>query len=84
MKSHTDSDKHPKRVEFPHDEENDFEISYMQRFRKIKNIFIFLDLVEEASISKHDIQKVLPPPKPVTQTKRLCGVFKSTEEMSLV
>ena len=49
MKRHTDSDKNPKRVEFPHDEENDFEISYMRRSTKIKNRFIFPDLVEEAS-----------------------------------
>jgi len=84
MKRHTGSDKQPKCVEFQHDEENDFEISYTQRSRKIKNSFIFPGLVEEASISKHDIQQVLPPPKTATQTKRLCGVFKSTAEMSLV
>jgi len=53
-------------------------------YRKIKNRFIFPDLVEEASISKHDIQKVLPLPKTVSHTKRLSGVFKSTAEMSLV
>ena len=56
----------------------------MQRSRKIKNRFIFPDLIEEASISKHDIQKVLPLPITVTETKRLSGVFKSTAEMPLV
>ena len=35
------SAKHPKCVVFQHDEENDFEISYMQLSRKIKNRFIF-------------------------------------------
>jgi len=35
-------------------------------------------------MSKHDIQKVLPPPKPFAQTTRLCVVIKSTAELSLV
>jgi len=49
MEKHAGSDKHSKRVEFLHDEVNDFEISYMQRSRTIKVRFIFPDLVEEAS-----------------------------------
>jgi len=49
MKRHTGSYKHPKHVELPHDEENDFEISYMQGSRKIKKRLIFPDLIEETS-----------------------------------
>jgi len=48
MKRHTGSDKHTKCLEFQHDEENDFEISYMQRSKKIKNRFIFPNFVLEA------------------------------------
>jgi len=36
MNRHTGSDKHPTRVEFPNDEENNFEISYMQRSKKTR------------------------------------------------
>jgi len=49
MKRDTDSDKHPKCMEFQHDEKNNLEIGYTQRSRKIKNRFIFPGLVEETS-----------------------------------
>ena len=46
-------------------DEEDFEISFLQRSNKIKNGFVFPDQEDLASISKQDIDRILPPPCPV-------------------
>ena len=66
------------------DEEEDFEISFLQRSNKIKNGFVFPEQEDLASISKQDIDKILPLPRPVAQTKRLCGIFTFVANVSLV
>lgn len=66
------------------DEDNDYDISYLERSRKIKCGFIFPEVQDMASISEADIIKVLPPPEPLAQTKRLRGVFKFASDLSLV
>ena len=54
------------------DEDEDFEISFLERSRKIKNGFVF-EMEDLASIGKKDIEKILPPPHAATQTKRYLG-----------
>ena len=66
------------------DEEEDYEISFLQRSNKIKNGFVFPEQEDLASISKQDIDKILPPPRPVAQTKSLCGVFTFVANLSFV
>ena len=55
------------------DEEQDFEISYLERSRKIKYGFNFPQVEDLASISVNDIEKILPPPQSVGQTKHWHG-----------
>ena len=66
------------------DEDKDFEISFLERSRKIKNEFIFPEMKDLASIGKKDIEKILPPPHAAAQTKRLCGVMKFNVVLSYV
>ena len=66
------------------DEKEDYEISFLQRSNKIKNGFVFPEQEDLASISKQDIDKILPPPRPVDQTKRLCGVFTFVANLTFV
>ena len=42
------------------DEDEDFEISFLERSRKIKNGFVFPEMEDLASIGKKDIEKLLP------------------------
>ena len=64
------------------DEDEDFEISFLERSRKIKNGFVFPEMEDLASIGKKDIEKILPPPHAGAQTKRLCGVMKFNVNLS--
>ena len=66
------------------DEEEDFEISFLLRSNKIKNGFVFPEQEDLPSISKQDMDKILPPPCPVDQTKRLCGVSTFVANLSFV
>ena len=66
------------------DEDEDFEISFLERSRKIKNGFVFPEMEDLASIGKKDIEKILPPPHAAAQTKRLCGVMKFNVDLSYV
>ena len=62
---------------------DDFEI---YRSGRVEN-FLTGSISEQedlASISKQDIDKILPPPRPVAQTKRLCGVFTYVANLSYV
>ena len=54
------------------DKNEDFEISFLERSRKIKNRFVFPEIEDLASIGKKD----MPPPHAAAQTKRLYGVMK--------
>ena len=65
-------------------EDEDFEISFLERLRKIKNGFVFPEMEDLASIGKKDIEKILPPPHAAAQTKRLCGVMKFNLDLSYV
>ena len=67
---------------YPEDE--NFEISFLERSRKIKNGFVFPEMEDLASIGKKDIEKILPPPHAAAQTKRLCGVMKFNVDLSYV
>ena len=60
------------------DEDEDFEISFLERSRKIKNGFFFPKMEDLASIGKKDIEKILPPPHAAAQTKQLCGMVNLT------
>ena len=64
--------------------DEDFEISFLQRSSKIEKGFVFPDQENLASISKKDIDRILPPPRPVAQTKRLCNVFTFDTNLSFV
>ena len=66
------------------DEDEDFEISFLERSKKIKNGFVFPKMEDLASIGKKDIEKILPPPHAAAQTKRLCGVMKFNVDLSYV
>ena len=66
------------------DENEDFEISFLERSRKIKNWFVFPEMEDLASNGKKDIEKILPPPHAVAQTKQLCGVIKFNVDLSHV
>ena len=66
------------------DEDEDFEISFLEGSRKIKNGFVFPEMEDLASIGKKDIEKILPPPHAGAQTKRLCGVMKFNVDLSYV
>ena len=66
------------------DEDEDFEISFLERSRKIKNGFVFPEMEDLASIGKKDIEKIFPPPHAAAQTKRLCGVMKFNVDLSYV
>ena len=65
------------------DEDDDFEISFLERSKKIKNGFVF-PKEDLASIGKQDIEKILPSPYAAAQTKRLCGVLKFSVDLSFV
>ena len=43
------------------DEDQDFEISFLERSKKIKNGFVFPEVEDLASIARKDIERVLPP-----------------------
>ena len=58
------------------DEDEDFEISFLERSRKIKNVFVSKEIKDLASIGKKEIKKILLPPYAIAQTKWLCGVIK--------
>ena len=62
----------------------DFEISFLERSRKIKNRFVFPEMEGLASIDKKDIEKILIPLYAAAQTKRLCGVMKFEVDLSYV
>ena len=66
------------------DEDEDFEISFLERSRKIENGFVFPEMEDLASIGKKDIEKILPSPHAAAQTKRLCGVMKFNVDLSYV
>ena len=74
------------------DENDDFEISFLERSKKIKNGFVFPEEEDLASIGKQDIEKILPSPYAaaqtivyiLAQTKRLCGVLKFSVDLSFV
>lgn len=66
------------------DHDGDFEITYLERSKKIKNGFIFPDEQDMASIARKDILKKLSKPQPVAQTKRLSGVLRFSEDISSV
>ena len=66
------------------DEDQDFEISFLERSKKIKNGFVFPEVEDLASIARKDIERVLPPPCAAAQTKRLCGVLKFDVNLSFV
>ena len=66
------------------DENENFEISFLERSRKIKNGFVFPEMEDLASIGKKDIEKILPPPLAAAQTKRLCGMMKFNVDLSYV
>ena len=66
------------------DEDEDFEISFLERSRKIKNEFVFPETEDLVSIGKKHIEKILPPPHAAAQTKRLCGVMKFNVDLSYV
>ena len=66
------------------DEDEDFEISFLERSRKIKNGFVFPEMEDPASIGKKNIEKILPPPYAAAQTKRLCEVIKFNVNLSYV
>ena len=68
------------------DKDKDFEISFLERSKKKKkkNEFVFPEMEDLASISKKDIEKILPPPHVAAQTKRLCGVMKLNVDLSHV
>ena len=66
------------------DENEDFEISFLERSRKIKNGFVFPEMEGLASIGKKVIKKILPPLHAAAQTKRLCGVIKFNVDLSYV
>ena len=66
------------------DEDKYFEISFLERSRKIKNGFDFPEMEDLASIGKKDIEKILSPPHAAAQTKRLCGVMKFNFDLSYV
>ena len=66
------------------DKNEDFEISFLERSRKIKNRFVFLEMEDLASIGKKDIKKIFPPPHAAAQTKRLCEVMKFNVDLSCV
>ena len=57
------------------DKDKDFEISFLERSRKIKNGFVFPEMEDLASIGKKILKKFFPPPHAAAQTKRLCGVM---------
>ena len=66
------------------DEDEDFEISFLERSRKIKNGFVFPEMEDLASIGKKDIEKNFSPPHAAAQTKRLCGVMEFNVDLSYV
>ena len=66
------------------DEDEDFDISSLERLRNIKNGFVFPEMEDLASIGKKDIEKILPPPHAAAQNKRLCGVMKFEVNLSYV
>ena len=66
------------------EEDQDFEISFLERSKKIKNGFVFLEVEDLASIARKDIERVLPPPCAAAQTKRLCDVLKFDVNLSFV
>ena len=66
------------------DEDEDFEISFLERSRKIKNGFVFPEMEDLASIAKKDIEKILPPPYAAAQTKWLCEMMKFNVDLSYV
>ena len=66
------------------DEDEDFEINFLERSRKIKNRFVFPKMEDLASIGKTIIEKILPPPHAAAQTKRFCGVMKFNVDLLYV
>ena len=50
------------------DENEDFEISFLERSKKIRNGFVFSEMEDLASIGRKDIEKNLPPPHAAAQT----------------
>jgi len=66
------------------DNENDYEIKFLQRSRKLKNGFIFPEIEDNASVSENDIVRVLPKPKPTAQTKRLSSVLNFAVNLTYV
>ena len=66
------------------DEVQDFEISFLERSKNIKNGFVFPEVEDLASIARKDIERVLPPPCAAAQTKWLCDVLKFDVNLSFV
>ena len=60
-----------------------YEIKFLQRSRKLKNGFIFPEIVDIASLSENDIVRVLPQPKAAAQTKRLSSVLNLAVDLHM-
>ena len=63
------------------DANEDYEVKFLKRSPKIKNVFLFPETEDLASVSHNDLVCILEPPSPVATISRLSHVFKFSKDL---